>query len=238
MLLGSAFFGIYTLAHRHSDKESSSQTNSSSAEPSDNLAPQEPSFDKTAYSNSDATSIWVVVNKLRPLEPLKYAPADLVSVGNGHQMRREAADALKELIATAKASGLTISAQSGYRSYNYQVTVYNREVNNFGQATADTESARPGYSEHQTGFAVDVGGGGCNIDNCFANTAEGKWVAANAYKYGFIVRYTATKQAVTGYRAEPWHIRYIGKSLSEEMQKDGIQTLEEFFGLPAAPNYN
>lgn len=197
----------------------------------------EVTFNKAKYSHDDVTSIWVVVNKQRPLSPKTYIPADLVAVGGGQQMRKEAAGALGQLINGAKTEELTISALSGYRSYNTQVSVYNKEVADYGQATADSESARPGTSEHQTGIAVDVGGGGCGIEDCFGNTAEGKWVAANGYKYGFIVRYTAEKQAITGYRAEPWHIRYIGTELSNEMHKQGVLTLEEFFGLPAAPNY-
>ena len=199
--------------------------------------PSPATFDKKKYSNDSPTSIWVVVNKTRPLSPKDYAPADLISVGGGQQMRKEAAAALATLIADAKKQGLTISALSGYRSYTTQVSVYNNEVKNYGQATADTESARPGTSEHQTGLAVDVGGGGCGIEDCFGKTAEGKWLATNAYKYGFIIRYTTEKQPITGYRAEPWHIRYIGTDLSTEMQKQGVTTLEEFFNLPAAPNY-
>ncbi len=146
-------------------------------------------------------------------------------------MRKEAAAALANLIAAAAGQGLKITADSGYRSYAIQVSVYNNEVRQHGQAVADSESAKPGYSEHQTGFAVDVGGGGCNIEDCFANTKEGKWVAEHAYEYGFILRYTADKQSVTGYRYEPWHIRYVGTELSTEMNNDGITTLEEFFGL-------
>jgi D-alanyl-D-alanine carboxypeptidase len=195
------------------------------------------SFDKNKYSHDDVTSIWVVVNKQRPLNPKTYAPTDLVSVGGGQQMRSEAANALKKLIAAAKTEGLTINPLSGYRSYNAQVSVYNNEVKQYGQAVADSESARPGTSEHQTGLAIDVGGGGCGIEDCFGATNEGKWLAVNAYKYGFIIRYTSEKQQITGYRAEPWHIRYIGTDLSTEMQKQGVTTLEEFFGLPAAPNY-
>ena len=200
--------------------------------------PQQPSFDKNKYSRDDVTSIWVVVNKQRALNPKTYAPSNLEAVGGGQQIRSEAATALKKLIADAKAQGLTISPLSGYRSYNTQVSVYNSEVRQYGQAVADAESARPGTSEHQTGLAIDVGGGGCGVEDCFGKTAEGKWVAANAYKYGFIIRYTDGKQQITGYRAEPWHIRYIGTELSTEMQKQGVTTLEEFFNLPAAPNYN
>lgn len=192
---------------------------------------QPKSFNKTKYSTDDPSSIWVIVNKQRPLDPLAYEPSDLVSIGNGHRLRQEAATALQQLIGAAKAEGHAIAGLSGYRSYSRQQTVYNREVATYGQAVADTQSAKPGYSEHQTGLAVDVGGGGCNIDDCFGNTKEGKWVAANAYKYGFIVRYVPGKEDVTGYRAEPWHIRYIGVELATEMRESNIQTLEEFFGL-------
>ena len=116
-------------------------------------------------------------------------------------------------------------------SCNTQDSVYKKEVATYGQAKADTQSAKPGYSEHQTGLAIDVGGGGCGIEDCFGETAEGKWLASNAYSYGFIIRYQAGKESITGYRAEPWHIRYVGTELSVEMNNTGIQTLEEFFNI-------
>lgn len=199
--------------------------------------PEPPAFDKTRFSTDDPASIWIVANKQRPLNPKNYAPTDLIAVGGGQQLRKEAADALTKLITAARAEALTVRPLSGYRSYTTQVSVYNNEVKTYGQAVADTQSARPGTSEHQTGLAIDVGGGGCGIEDCFGDTAEGKWVANNAYKYGFIIRYVPGKEAITGYRAEPWHIRYIGTELAAEMHQKGVQTLEEFFGLPAAPNY-
>jgi zinc D-Ala-D-Ala carboxypeptidase len=201
--------------------------------------PQEdkpPTFNKSAYSLSDPTSIWVVSNKQRPLSPLNYVPSDLTNVGNGQRLRAEAASSLQTMMQAATKEGLALQPLSGYRSYATQQSVYAKEVASYGQAVADTESARPGYSEHQTGWAIDIGGGGCGIEDCFGNTAEGKWVAVNGYKYGFIIRYQPGKEEITGYRAEPWHIRYVGVELATEMQKSG-QTLEEFFGLPAAPNY-
>ncbi len=194
-------------------------------------------FNKTAYSLDDSSSKWVVINKSRPIQPIAYTPSDLTSVGGGQAMRKEAADAFVRLQADAKQIGLTISALSGFRAYNTQVNVYNNEVKNFGKAKADSESARPGTSEHQTGWAVDVGGGGCGIEDCFGTTAEGTWLSAHCHEYGFIIRYTTEKQPITGYRAEPWHIRYIGAALSQEMHKEAVTTLEEFFGLPAAPDY-
>ncbi len=199
--------------------------------------PKPKTFNKKLYSLDDPASIWVVANKTRPLQPKSYAPSDLVSVGNGQRMRAEAATALKQLFASAKTAGYTLKSLSGYRSYGTQVSVYNNEVKTYGQAVADSESARPGTSEHQTGLAIDVGGGGCGIEDCFGNTAAGKWLANNAYQHGFIIRYPQGKTSITGYRYEPWHIRYIGAALATEMHNTNVQTLEEFFNLPAAPSY-
>lgn len=229
---------LYFQTHRSPDSVSTSPpVTVTPPEPKTVVDPPAPEFNKGLYSTSDVTSIWVVVNKQRPLSPVDYAPSDLVSVGGGQRMRSEPATNLTNLINAAAAEGLRVIPMSGYRSYQTQVSVYNNEVNTYGQAVADSQSARPGTSEHQSGLSIDVGGGGCGIEDCFGNTAEGKWVAVNAYKYGFIVRYTEGKQAITGYRAEPWHIRYVGVALATEMQQKGVQTLEEFFGLPAAPNY-
>ena len=115
-----------------------------------------PSFDKTQYSTTDPTSIWVIVNKQHPLNPKIYVPTDLVNVGNGQYLRAEAAKALTGMLADAKAAGFVVGPYSGYRSYTTQVNVYNSEVKANGQKVADNESARPGYSEHQTGWAVDL----------------------------------------------------------------------------------
>jgi len=213
-----------------------SSSRSTTSEQADD-ANEVPAFDKAQHSLDDPTSIWVVANKTRPFSPRDYAPTDLVSVGNGQRLRSEAAGALTELFSAASGAGYTLRPLSGYRSYSTQVSVYQSEVNAYGQAVADTQSARPGTSEHQTGLAIDVGGGGCGIEDCFGNTAEGKWLAAEAHKYGFIIRYPEGKQSVTGYRYEPWHIRYIGKDLAGEMHRQNVLTLEEFFGLPAAPDY-
>lgn len=233
VLLG---FGAYLFFNDKSASAPASSNNNVTKQ--DEQKSAEPEFDKSQFSLEDPASKWVVVNKTRPLNPTDYVPSGLITVGSGQKMRSEAAIALGKLQGAAGKEGLTITAASGYRSYNTQVQVYNSEVQAYGQAVADTESARPGTSEHQTGWAVDVAGGGCSIENCFADTAEGKWVAQHASEYGFILRYPEGKQDITGYRYEPWHLRYIGVELSQEMAKQNILTLEEFFGLPAAPNYN
>jgi zinc D-Ala-D-Ala carboxypeptidase len=198
--------------------------------------PAPPSFDRAQLSIDDPASSWVVVDKARPLRPLDYAPADLVSIG-GHELRAEAAQAMQDMFAAAAAEGFRLTVQSAYRSYDYQVNTFRNQVARFGQTQAEIQVARPGFSEHQTGLAADIGGGGCDIESCFATTAEGRWVAANGARFGFVVRYPDGKQDVTGYKYEPWHVRYVGVALATEMQRTGVPTLEEFFGLPAAPGY-
>lgn len=207
-----------------------------------------PAFDKQRYSLSDPASPWVVVNKQRPLSPLDYAPASLKAptmrlagqpTDESMQLSAEAADALTALDQAARAASINLLVVSAYRSYQSQQVIYNSEVKGFGQTVADTESARPGHSEHQTGWAVDLGAVNrkCEVQDCFAATPEGKWLAANAHAYGFILRYIPGKTAITGYKPEPWHLRYIGRDLSTQMHTQKTQTLEEFFNLPAAPAY-
>lgn len=219
----------------------------SSAPTANKTASQKPSFNKKQYSVDDPQSIWVVVNKARPLDPKDYAPDVTVpdvplrlNADNGEMhIAKAAAPGFEEMFAAAKQNGLQLMLASGYRSYNLQISVYGAEVKNYGQATADSESARPGFSEHQTGLAADIEPASrqCEVADCFGDTPEGKWVAANSWKYGFIMRYIPGKEAVTGYRAEAWHVRYVGKDLAKEMHDTGVQTLEEFFGLPDAPDY-
>jgi D-alanyl-D-alanine carboxypeptidase len=201
------------------------------------VPPPPRAFDRGLRSIDDPDSTWVVVNKLRPLQPLGYAPADLVDIGGGLHLRAEAAQAVAALRAEAAAAGLDLVVQSAYRSVERQQGLFGNATARFGVAGAELRSARPGFSEHQTGLAVDVGGGGCDIERCFGDTAEGRWVVANAHRTGFLVRYPAGSEQVTGYQYEPWHLRYVGPDLATEMHRTGVATLEEFFGLPPAPQY-
>jgi D-alanyl-D-alanine carboxypeptidase len=207
-------------------------------------APLKLTFDRRTFSIDDPSSLWVVVNKLRPLNPLDYSAPDLVSTPVPHvndpTLRQEAADQIVAMFAQYTAeTGNQMQAQSAYRSYSVQVNVYNGWVNSLGQAGADQTSARPGHSEHQTGLAMDISAvpAQCALDQCFADTNQGQWLAANAYKWGFILRYPNGLTNITGYEFEPWHYRYVGIELATEMHNTGIQTLEEFFGLPPAPDY-
>lgn len=202
-----------------------------------------PTFDRAAQSIDDPNSNWVVVNKLRPLSPPEYEP-ELVFVDVPYvyepYMRPEAAGALIAMFTAFNTeTGLQMQSQSAYRSYWTQADVYAGWVAQLGQAQADLESARPGHSEHQTGLTMDVSAlpSVCALEACFGDTPQGQWLAANSWKYGFIVRYPQGKTEITGYIWEPWHMRYVGVELATEMHNTGITTLEEFFGLPAAPAY-
>lgn len=139
--------------------------------------------------------------------------------------------ALANLEAEARTAGLEIWVVSGFRSYETQRQLYNRYVARDGQTEADTYSARPGFSEHQTGLAVDL-----NLaDSRFADTPEGQWLADNVYKYGFILRYPNGKSEITGYTFEPWHFRFVGTDLATKLYNNGDWiSLEEYFGLPSA----
>ncbi|MDR2997276.1 MAG: M15 family metallopeptidase [Microbacterium sp.] len=193
----------------------------------------------------DPTHVWVVVNKVRRLSPENYAPASVASSGltatsRSGAARRDVASALAELASSAADAGAgRIGVNNAYRSYTVQVRTYGQHVRDQGTASADTVSARPGHSEHQTGLAADIiaCARSCTDIHSFAGTPQSDWVAQHAWEHGFIVRYEDGHTATTGYVAEPWHVRYIGKELAEAYHAGGFHTLEEFFGLPAAPDY-
>lgn len=178
----------------------------------------------------------VVVNKNMPL-PDAAIPQDLADAG-GVPLRAEAAAAYSRLVADAAAAGVPISAVSAFRSRDEQARLYEYYTVRYGAEVADSISARPGYSEHETGLAIDIGNpdGTCALEGCFAGTAAGTWAAANAHRYGFVIRYPAGAEHITGYAYEPWHLRYVGTEYAQMVYDTGV-TLEQFVGLPAAPAY-
>ncbi len=197
-------------------------------------APKAPAKD-SSITVSNPNDILVVVNKKRAL-PNNFYPNDLVSVGSGQTIRSVGATSLSKLLSAAKKAGVGMYVISGFRSQGSQASIYNSYVTRDGQVAADRYSARPGHSEHQTGLAADLGNGNCNLDGCFANTPAGKWLASNAHKYGFIIRYPSGKESITGYIYEPWHVRYVGVDVATKIKNSG-QTLEQYMGLPSAPSY-
>lgn len=248
-LLIAIIAGGFWLLNRHFDTTNRIDSSHSSNADTSSLKPSKGTFNSKQYSLTDPTSIWVVADKHLPLEPKTYAPNDLVVptiplrsniTTTEKYVRKVTAVALENMNTDAKAQGLAFNLQSGYRSYDFQVNLYNRYVQEQGQAVADSQSARPGYSEHQTGLAADLGSVShpeCDVEECFATTPEGRWLAANAYKYGFIIRYPQNMQSVTGYIYEPWHVRYVGVDLATQMHKQNVSTLEQFFELGSAPDY-
>ena len=161
---------------------------------------------------------YLIVNKTYTL-PSTYAPG----------LTQESLNAFYKMQAASKVEGLNVWLQSGYRSYDLQDKLYKNYVATTGQAAADTYSARPGHSEHQSGLAYDVN----IINDTFADTPEAVWLANNCYKYGFILRYPKGKSNETGYKYEPWHFRYIGNvELATKLYNNGDWiTLEDYFGI-------
>ena len=169
----------------------------------------------------------VIANKTYSL-PSNFAPNNLVTINGYIKIVDYVKDAFTSLVSDAKALGLNIYASSGYRSYNDQKYIYNSYVARDGVANADTYSARAGYSEHQTGLAIDVN----TVDMTFDGTAESNWLRDNCYKYGFVLRYLKGKENITGYMYEPWHIRYMGKDMANKLYNNGSWiTLEEYYGI-------
>lgn len=198
------------------------------------------------YDTTTASSIEVLVNKLTPLAPLDYAPDDLVSMSsigipsaNGHSLRKPAADGIVSLFTAAGAEGISLDMTSGYRDAQLQRQLYDGYVETLGQAGADATSARPGYSEHQTGLTADISaaGEGCALEGCFGGTRAGRWLAEHAWEHGFILRYPDGQTPVTGYEYEPWHFRFIGVDAARAYHESGAATYEAFLGAPAAPDY-
>jgi D-alanyl-D-alanine carboxypeptidase len=203
-------------------------------------------FDKTAHSIDDPGSIWVVVDKRRPLRPAAYVPPDLVPVRNVRHtnppvLRPDAASAVRRMFAAARTErAVVLVSTSTYRSYRDQRNVFQQDVTQLGRARADRIDMRPGYSEHQTGWAIDIGthDGACDFATCMGHTVEGSWLAENAWRFGFLLSYPADRLARTGIAYEPWHYRYLGTALAAELHRTRTQTLEEFFGLPPSPDYH
>ncbi len=176
-------------------------------------------------------TFYTLVNKYNYLKE-EFVPNNLVEMTTpyskeGIYLVEEARDNFYKLVDKAKEEGLTIRAISAYRGYTYQKRLYDKYVEADGVNKADTYSARPGYSDHQTGLVVDVDNTISSFEN-FTNTKEYQWMLDNSYKYGFILRYPSGKESITGYQFESWHYRYVGLKLAKKIKASNL-TFDEYF---------
>ena len=173
----------------------------------------------------------VIVSKIYYLG--EYEPNDLVDVDTKYakssdwQLRKEAYENYIEMYEAAKKDKMDFYITSAYRSYKYQIGIYNRYLQTDSQARVDSYSARPGYSDHQSGYTVDILKDGYSFDT-FKYSDEAKWLNDNAYKYGFVLRYPEDKQEITGYIPESWHFRYVGKEAAKIVKENDI-TFDEYY---------
>ena len=188
-------------------------------------------IDREFYTGIEATDMskgyLIICNKYYQLSS-SYVPK-LETLGSGYgsgSMEPTAAKVFRNMVDAAKKDGITLKSVSPYRSYSTQKSLYNGYVSRSGKAQADTYSARPGHSEHQTGLAVDINCASTSAN--FQNTKEYAWLIKNCYKYGFILRYPEGKQYLTGYIYEPWHYRYVGVETATKVTQLGI-TYEEYY---------
>lgn len=193
-------------------------------------APPASAHHQTDLERTELDRLTVLVTKEQPLQPRRYQPPDLVDWRDEpFEVRAEVAGQLERLFAAAERDGAGLRLVSGYRSFQTQAEVFDYWRREEGEEVAERRSARPGHSEHQTGLAVDVDGttGGCYLQECFGETDAGRWVAANAHRFGFVLSYPRGTQERTGYSYEPWHLRYVGPQLAAAMRAHDVALLED-----------
>lgn len=192
-------------------------------------------LDKDFYEDTKESTLLnkinILVNKYIYL-PSDYIPNNLVTISSKYSVSNkmlvyEAKEAFEQMAQDAKERGYTIRAISAYRSYDYQKQLYDSYLSKDSMENVDTYSARPGYSEHQTGLVIDVDNKETNFEN-FESTKEFTWMENNAQLYGFILRYPKDKQEITGYTYESWHYRYVGKEIATYIKNNNI-TFDEYY---------
>ena len=191
-------------------------------------------LDKEYYTDANVITTFsedVLANKYNKLDAT-FEPKNLSAIKSScvkgkdnHYLSRVAQVAFEEMCDAALQDNMYILSNSAYRSYNDQESVYNTYLNLYGKKYVDNYVAVPGFSEHQTGLALDVAS---KDYNTFKASPEYTWMLDNAYKYGFILRYPEDKQDITGYKYEAWHFRYVGKDAAKYIQENNI-TYEEYY---------
>lgn len=201
---------------------------------------------QASQASWEPDSIHVLVNRQNPLEPEDYSPEDLTEVqvrSAAEQpvyLREEPASAVEDLFRDARDDGISLAVTSGYRSFESQARLYSARHDQHGTEATDEFAARPGYSEHQTGLAVDVisiDNPECILGECFHETPEFEWLEDHAHNFGFLIRYPEGLEHITGFAFEPWHLRYVGTETAEEVADQDI-ALEKYWRQPPAPDYD
>lgn len=197
-----------------------------------NVCADEDYYDKDTVKKTDISKKkLMLVNKFNYLDE-NYAPDDIVKVSmqfayGDNEIKKEVYEKFRSMYNGAKKEGLYLIITSSYRDYNFQKELWDSYANQKGDEWADSVSARAGYSEHQTGYTLDIVTYNANMSS-FETTDEFKWLQDNAYKYGFILRYPKDKEDITGYSYESWHYRYVGKDVATKIKKLGI-TFDEYY---------
>lgn len=219
------------------------KNNDNEEEPTETTEPvptPTPSTTPVIEPDTNAKSVSVIVNPDYKL-PDNYEPEDLEYPDvrfifnekiEKRMLRKEAAEALEKMFEAAEVDGIYLAGVSAYRSHSTQTALFNRYVERDGYEKAKTYSAEPGTSEHETGLAIDVtsSDGKCAAQDCFGGTVEAIWLEKNAADYGFIIRYPKGKEDITGYKYEPWHIRYVGVEIAKHIYEEEL-TLEEYYNV-------
>ena len=217
------------------DRYKSYETNNPNLSIEDIVTKVNLNLDKEIYTDTrpstNLNTNYLLVNKFNYLDS-NYIPENLELLDNsyaksGIYLVKEAKDNIERLISDAKNDGMNIRVISAYRSYSYQENLYNNYVKNDGVENADTYSARPGYSEHQTGLVVDITRAFDDFNN-FENTNEYNWMLENAHNYGFILRYPKDKEDITTYSFEAWHYRYVGVDFAQKIKASNL-TFDEYY---------
>ena len=197
-----------------------------------NVCADEDYYDKDTVKKTDISKKeLMLVNKFNYLDE-NYAPDDIVKVSvqfayGDNEIKKEVYEKFRSMYNDAKKEGLYLIITSSYRDYKFQKELWDSYANQKGDEWADSVSARAGYSEHQTGYTLDIVTYNANMSS-FETTDEFKWLQDNAYKYGFILRYPKDKEDITGYSYESWHYRYVGKDVATKIKKLGI-TFDEYY---------
>lgn len=234
LVLVTAGVGGHWLPHMQPQSDSTQQAQTAkTSSPSPLLAIGSSKIQPLPGDHSDDKSLWRLVNKQNPLNDPQYKPAELtkapISVRPGlrddeQSLRTVVVSDLQALVRQASKDGATLLLGSGYRSPELQQFFFDNYAARDGVEAANRYSALPGQSEHQTGLALDFTAGNmsCYLEQCFAETPEGIWLASHAHLYGFILRYTKDSETTTGYQFEPWHYRYVGKELAQALYDNSM----------------